>query len=201
MLGAGLVSAALVGVFALPAYATTSGSVGTIGSVEESQDAYAQALTTSSLPEIAVPAEIAAAEEEPVVVEPTPAPAAAEAPEFAALPAGSGVEGIVNAAVAQLGMDKDCTDVAQDALAAVGLVTSRYAGGPDLGVQSFASFGTVYSFSTEGLAPGDLLVYPGIPHVAVYIGGGQVVHGGWHPTQMGGYISNGVYPEYVVRVA
>jgi cell wall-associated NlpC family hydrolase len=198
MAGAGLVSAALVGVFALPAYAS---SVGTVGSSEEAEAVYAQALTTSSLPDIEVPAELPSAEEQPVVEVEVPATEeGVVATGYDALPAGSGSSGIVAAALAQLGMDKDCTDVAQDALAAVGIVTSRYEGGPDLGVQSFAQFGTVYAFSTDGLAPGDLLVYPGIPHVAIYIGNGQVVHGGWHPTALASYMSNGVYPDYVVRV-
>lgn len=200
VLGAGVVSAALVGVFALPAYASTSGSVGTIGTVQDAEAAYAQALTTSTLPEIAVPAELPTAEEEPVVVVPAAA-AEAGAPAWGALPAGSGVAGIVNAALAQIGMDKDCTDVAQDSLAAVGLTTSRYDGGYDMGVGDFASFGTVYAFSPEGLAPGDILVWPNAPHVAIYVGGGQAVHGGWHPTALAGLQNWGAYPDYVVRVA
>mgnify|MGYP000977534192 CR=1 FL=1 len=198
MIGAGLISATLVGVFAMPAYASTEGSD---GSVAQAEEAFAQALTTSALPEINVPDQLPSAEEQPapVVVAAAAAGAKAATP-YGALPAGVGSSGIVNAAMAQIGMDKDCTDVAQDALAAVGLVTSRFDGGYDMGVGSFASLGTVYAFSPDGLAPGDILVYPGIPHVAIYAGGGQVVHGGWHPTTLAGFVSNGVYPDYVVRV-
>ncbi len=197
MMGAGLVSAALVGVFALPAYASTSGSIGT---AEDAQVAFAQALTTGDLPEIAVPAQLPTAEEQPL---PTVeiAAAAASGPSYASLPMGSGAPGIVNGALAQLGWAQDCTDLAQNALAAAGLVTSRLDGGPDLGVGSFASFGTVYGFDAGALAPGDLLVWPGAPHVAVYVGGGQAVHGGWgNNTVLAGLQNHGAYPDYVVRV-
>lgn len=199
VVGAGLVSAALVGVFALPAYASTSGSIGT---AEDAQAAFAQALTTSDLPEIAVPAQLPTAEEQPLPkVEVAVAGAAAQGSGYAALPAGAGAPGIVNGALAQLGWAQDCTDLAQNALAAAGYVTSRLDGGPDLGVGSFASFGTVYSFDANALAPGDLLVWPGAPHVAVYVGGGQAVHGGWgNNTVMAGLQNHGAYPDYVVRV-
>jgi cell wall-associated NlpC family hydrolase len=201
MIGAGAVSAALVGVFALPAYAS-SGS-GTIGTAEEAQAAFAQALTTSSLADIAVPEQLPTAEEQPIVVE-TPAVAAATeeaAPGYTALPAGAGASGLVNAAYAQLGHAQDCTDMVQNALAAVGLTTSRLDGGYDMGVGSFAAFGAVYGFDAGSLAPGDILVWPGAPHVAIYVGGGQAVHGGWGGTTvLAGIVNHGAYPDYVVRV-
>lgn len=197
MVGAGLISAALVGVFALPAYASTSG---TIGTAEDAQTAFAQALTTSSLPEIAVPAQLPTAEEQPlpVVVE----VAEVAGPNYSALPAGAGSSGIVNGALAQLGWAQDCTDLVQNALAAIGIVESNNHGnGPDLGVGSFARFGTVYSFDAGALAPGDLLIWPNAPHAAVYVGGGQVVHGGWgNNTVLAGLQNHGAYPDYVVRV-
>lgn len=197
IVGAGAVSAALVGVFALPAYASTSG---TIGNAEEAKAVYAQALTTSSLPDIAVPAQLPSAEEQPVVVAPT-AVAAEAGPGYSALPAGSGSSGIASAALAQLGWAQDCTDLVQNSLAAVGLATSRENGGYDMGVGSFAAFGTVYSFDANALAPGDLLIWPGAPHAAVYVGGGQVVHGGWGGnTVLAGLQNHGAYPDYVVRV-
>lgn len=200
MLGAGLISAALVGVFALPAYASTEG---TIGSAEQAEEAFAQALTTSSLPEIAVPAEIPTAEEEPLPVV-TIAPAAASeagGSSYSSLPAGVGAPGIANAALAQLGWAQDCTDLVQNALAAVGLTTSRLDGGYDMGVGSFASMGTVYGFDANALAPGDILIWPNAPHAAVYVGGGQAVHGGWsNNTVLAGLQNHGAYPDYVVRV-
>lgn len=201
MLGAGVISAALVGVFALPAYASsTSGSIGT---AEEAQTAYAQALTTSSLPEIAVPAQLPTAEEQPVVVVAAVANAdEAGVSSYSALPMGAGAPGIVNGALAQLGWAQDCTDLVQNSLAAIGLVESNNHGnGPDLGVGSFARFGTVYAFDASALAPGDLLIWPNAPHAAVYVGGGQAVHGGWgNNTVLAGLQNHSAYPEYVVRV-
>lgn len=199
MVGAGLISAALVGVFALPAYASTSGSIGT---AEDAQTAFAQALTTSSLPEIAVPAQLPSAEEQPLPVVVVAEATTESAPSLAALPAGAGSSGIVNGAFAQLGWAQDCTDLVQNALASIGLVESNNRGnGPDLGVGSFTRFGTVYSFEAGALAPGDILVWPNAPHVAVYVGGGQGVHGGWgNNTVLAGIQNHGAYPDYVVRV-
>lgn len=203
MIGAGLISAALVGVFALPAYASTGGSIGT---AEEAEAAFAQALTTSALPEIAVPDHLPSAEEQPLPVV-TPVVAASDeegatTSGYTSLPAGAGAPGIVNGALSQLGWAQDCTDLVQNALASIGLVESNNRGnGPDLGVQSFARFGTVYAFDIDALAPGDLLIWPGAPHAAVYVGGGQAVHGGWGNNTVLASIPNwGQYPEYVVRV-
>lgn len=199
MIGAGMISATLVGVFALPAYASTEGS---IGSVEQAEEAFAQALTTSALPEIDVPAQLPTSEEQPAPVVTIAAAVAESGPSYAALPAGVGAQGIANAALAQLGWAQDCTDLAQNALAAVGLTTSRENGGYDMGVGSFAAFGTVYGFDANALAPGDILVWPNAPHVAIYVGGGQAVHGGWsNNTVLAGLQNHGAYPDYVVRVA
>lgn len=201
MVGAGAISATLVGVFALPAYASSDTS-GSIGTAEEAQVAFAQALTTSSLPDIAVPDHLPTAEEQELIVEtPVIATESEAGPSYAALPAGAGASGLVAAAYAQLGVAQDCTDLVQNALAAVGMTTSRLAGGPDLGVGSFASFGAVYGFDASALAPGDILIWPNAPHAAIYVGGGQVVHGGWgYNTVLAGLQNHGAYPDYVVRV-
>lgn len=197
MIGAGLISATLVGVFAMPAYAATEG---TIGSVEQAEEAFAQALTTSALPEIEVPSQLPTAEEEPLPVVAVAA-AAENGPNYAALPAGVGASGIANGALAQLGWAQDCTDLAQNALAAAGLTQTRENGGYDMGVGSFAAYGTVYAFDAGALAPGDILVWPNAPHVAIYVGGGQAVHGGWsNNTVLAGLQNHGAYPDYVVRV-
>lgn len=93
---------------------------------------------------------------------------------------GSVQEAIVAGARAQLGTSGlDCTDMVQDALAAAGLTTSRFDGGYDMGVESFYQFGTVIPASEA--QPGDLMVSPG-NHVAIYIGNGQAIHGGWNGT-------------------
>ncbi len=198
MIGAGLISATLVGVFAMPAYASTEGSD---GSVAQAEEAFAQALTTSALPEINVPDQLPSAEEQPAPVVAVAVAAAASGPRYTSLPAGVGAAGIANGALAQLGWAQDCTDLAQNALAAAGLTQSRENGGYDMGVGSFASFGTVYGFDASALAPGDILVWPGAPHVAIYVGGGQAVHGGWgNNTVLAGLQNHGAYPDYVVRV-
>lgn len=199
VIGAGVISAALVGVFALPAYATTSG---TIGTAEDAQIAYAQALTTSSLPEIVVPSQLPTAEEQPLPVVVVAEVKEEQGSSYSSLPSGAGAPGIVNGALAQLGWAQDCTDLVQNSLAAIGIVESNNRGnGPDLGVSSFARFGSVYSFDANALAPGDILVWPNAPHVAVYVGGGQVVHGGWgNNTVLAGLQNHSAYPDYVVRV-
>src|SRR5690606_9013303 len=122
------------------------------------------------------------------------------------IPAGAGAAGIVNAAYAQLGVGQDCTDLVQNALSALGIVAPRHQGGPDLGtgVDTWAQFGHIV---TDGAyAPGDLLSWPG-EHVAVYVGNGSAVHGGWtnagsHPqsTVVAGAFATGGSPT-VVRVA
>ena len=87
-------------------------------------------------------------------------------------------EAIVAGAMAQLGISGiDCTDMVQNALAAAGLTTSRFDGGYDMGVESFYQFGTVIPASEA--QPGDIMISPG-NHVAIYIGNGQAVHGGWN---------------------
>ncbi len=201
MLGAGLVSAAMVGVFALPAYAATPSE----GAVVNARAAYAQSLSTSSLAEVSVPAQIPSAEEQPL---PVVVPAAGEATAASLkhrvdIPAGVGAEGLVAAALAQVGQSEpqDCTDLVQNSLAAIGMVTRRDQGGPDLGVSSFRNFGTLV---TSGeYAPGDILGWPGAPHVAIYIGNGMAVHGGWNgdadTTVISGAFHYGT-PEFVVRV-
>lgn len=182
---AGVISAGMVGVFALPAYATYNGP-----RVESLS--YAQALTTLDVETLATlqgPSVEAIPAAQAVAVEAVPAAdeangeasveAAPEAPTFADIPAGAGASGIVAAALAQLGVGQDCTDLVQNALGAVGYVTPRLQGGPDLGANlgSWTGFGS--EVSLDSLAPGDILVYTGSVHVAIYVGNGMAVHGGF----------------------
>ncbi|NLA64344.1 MAG: C40 family peptidase [Leucobacter sp.] len=198
--GAGIISAAMVGIFALPVYAATE-------PLPDAETAHAQLLSTVSSSTIAVPAHLPSAEEQPIVVE-----AAIEEEVFAVasfsidIPAGAGAQGIVDGAYSQLGIGQDCTDLVQNSLSALGLVTPRLHGGPDLGtsVGTWAQFG--YVVSDGSYAPGDILIWPGY-HVAIYVGNGMAVHGGWtnggrhaESTVLTGAFATGA-PSAVVRVA
>lgn len=83
--------------------------------------------------------------------------------------------GIASAALAQLGVTQDCTMLVTNALAANGIY---FHGWP----ADYFSLGTV----TGNPQPGDLIYYAngglGMAHIAVYIGNGQAVHGGWNGT-------------------
>lgn len=119
----------------------------------------------------------------------------------AAAPASGSLQNrIYQAALAQVGTSGlDCTDMVQNALAAVGLVQSRFDGGPDLGVPSFYRFGTVISM--DEAQPGDILIQEGVPHVAIYAGNGQAVHGGWNGEADDTVVDGLFYSGYtVVRV-
>ncbi len=89
--------------------------------------------------------------------------------------ASAGVSGgtVANAALAQVGQAQDCTALVRRAIAAVGLT---YTGMANLG-----SLGPTVPMSAA--SPGDIIYYAdggtGRAHVAIYIGGGRAVHGGW----------------------
>lgn len=86
----------------------------------------------------------------------------------------AGANSVAAAALAQLGVAQDCTALVTNSLAAVGIY---YHGWP----AGYLSLGTVVSASEA--QPGDIIYYAdggvGMAHVAVYIGGGQAVHGGY----------------------
>lgn len=73
---------------------------------------------------------------------------------------------IADAALAQLGVNQDCTMLVTNSLKAVGI---DFHGSP----AAYLSLGEL----TNDPVPGDICVYQG--HVAIYIGNGQAVHGGW----------------------
>ena len=73
---------------------------------------------------------------------------------------------IAAAALSQIGVTQDCTSLVSNSLAAAGIY---YHGWPE----GYLSLGTL----TSSPVPGDIIVYIG--HVAIYIGNGQAVHGGW----------------------
>ena len=98
--------------------------------------------------------------------------AAAQAP--AGIGSGSGAT-IAAAAYAQIGVAQDCTALATNALAAAGI---HYHGWP----AGYLSLGRTVSAGEA--RPGDLAYYQnggvGMAHIAVYVGNGMAVHGGWN---------------------
>ncbi|MET3951176.1 NlpC/P60 family protein [Arthrobacter sp. UYEF36] len=82
---------------------------------------------------------------------------------------------IAAAAYAQLGVGQDCTALATNSLAAAGI---NYHGWP----AGYLSLGRTVSAAEA--QPGDLAYYQnggsGLAHIAVYVGGGKAVHGGWN---------------------
>ena len=102
---------------------------------------------------------------------------AAAAPAKAAAPAAASASGAASALVAsaygQIGISQDCTAMVEKALRAAGKSVG------DLAPAQFLSYGTQVSTPQ----PGDLLYYSdggaGVAHIAIYVGNGQAVHGGW----------------------
>lgn len=99
-----------------------------------------------------------------------PAPVA---PAPVASASGNGAA-IAAAAYAQLGVSQDCTMLVTNSLAAVGI---NFHGWP----AGYFSLGR--TISAAEAQPGDLTYYAnggaGLAHIAVYVGGGKAVHGGW----------------------
>ncbi|MEO5778385.1 MULTISPECIES: NlpC/P60 family protein [Arthrobacter] len=96
----------------------------------------------------------------------------------ASVPAGIGSgngASIAAAAYAQIGVSQDCTALASNALAAAGI---NYRGWP----AGYLSLGRTVSAAEA--KPGDLAYYAnggmGLAHIAVYVGNGMAVHGGWN---------------------
>ena len=136
------------------------------------------AVSTSPAPVVEAPKPVVEVQE----AEPAAAPVAAvtanvAAPAAPAAPAAASGNGaaIAAAAYAQLGVSQDCTALATNALAAVGV---NYHGWP----AGYLSLGRTVSAAEA--QPGDLAYYQnggmGMAHIAVYVGNGQAVHGGWN---------------------
>jgi len=186
-IASGAVSLGLIGVFALPAYASPQAE-----SVEEPA-IYTQAFTAQDAADTETAAldaptveldrdviaqerlerEQAEAREEERVNAERLASVTQKKQEVKDVPAGAGASGIVAAAQSQLGQFQDCTALVERSLRATGYSV----GNLGTSVGEWAQFGQVVSPSS--LAPGDILIWPG-QHVAIYIGNGQAVHGGWN---------------------
>ena len=92
----------------------------------------------------------------------------------AGIGSGSGAT-VAAAAYAQIGVSQDCTALATNALAAAGI---NFHGWP----AGYLSLGRTVSAAEA--QPGDLAYYQnggvGMAHIAVYVGNGMAVHGGWN---------------------
>lgn len=90
------------------------------------------------------------------------------------LPSANG--SVASAAMAQVGIYQDCTALVSNSLRAVGIY---FRGWP----ANYMSLGQV----TSNPQPGDIIYYAnggtGAAHVAIYIGNGKAVHGGWRGNQ------------------
>jgi cell wall-associated NlpC family hydrolase len=138
-------------------------------------------VSTSPAPVVEAPKPVIevqeAAPEAPAEAAPVAAAATVSAPAAPAAPAAASGNGasIAAAAYAQLGVAQDCTALATNALAAVGV---NYHGWP----AGYLSLGRTVSAAEA--QPGDLAYYQnggmGMAHIAVYVGNGQAVHGGWN---------------------
>jgi cell wall-associated NlpC family hydrolase len=132
---------------------------------------------SQAAPEPVTAPAVTSPEPAPAVVESSPAPVYVEPVKTPAPSPGSTALGdrIAAAALAQLGVTQDCTMLVTNALASVGI---QHHGWP------VSYFGLGYTVLAADARPGDLIYYAnggmGLAHIAVYIGGGMAVHGGWN---------------------
>jgi cell wall-associated NlpC family hydrolase len=107
----------------------------------------------------------------------------------------AGVSGsvVANAALAQVGAKQDCTALVRRAIAAAGIGYT--------GMGNLFKLGPTISMSQA--SPGDIIYYSnggtGSAHVAIYIGGGRAVHGGWsgYNTVVAGVNIGGSAPVFI----
>lgn len=131
------------------------------GVAETTPEAPAAAVEQATEPEAGTGSEVQAASVEKAKSEAEPAAAS-----------GLGAS-LVAAAYGQLGVSQDCTAMVENALRQVGFSVG------DLAPAQFFAYGTQVSSPQ----PGDLIYYDdagaGVPHIAIYVGNGQAIHGGW----------------------
>ncbi|WP_262106125.1 C40 family peptidase [Arthrobacter sp. Marseille-P9274] len=122
----------------------------------------------------AVSEEVAPAEEAPAAEAPAPKTEekAAKAPKADVAASGIGAA-LVASAYSQIGVSQDCTAMVENALRSAGISVG------DLAPAQFFAYGTQVSTPQ----PGDMIYYDdagaGVPHIAIYVGNGQAIHGGW----------------------
>ncbi|CEA09843.1 hypothetical protein BN1051_03217 [Arthrobacter saudimassiliensis] len=142
------------------------------GAVERAAAEQAAAEQAAAEQAAAVAAERTAVQQAAAPAPAAPAQAApAPAVEVAvqAAPAASAVADIlVGSAYSQIGVAQDCTAMVEKALRAAGKSVG------DLAPAQFYAYGSVVGSPM----PGDLVITPG--HVAIYVGNGQVISGGFN---------------------
>lgn len=213
-IGAAAIAVGLTATFAVPAYAESNSeddaflyylrTAPTQGIITEvAEVSLPQVGESVALAEVEKPAEPEAKAEETTEANNrsnnTQANSQQAAPAAPAIPAGEGSQGLLNAAFAQLGISQDCTDMVQNALAALGKTQRRDAGGYDHGVYDFVRYGT--QVSPAEAQPGDIMIRPG--HVGIYAGNGGGVHGGYLGSTVydkPGYVSNPSTYSIIIRV-
>lgn len=145
-------------------------SVATIAKAEPVPDAVAETPALVGDPAPILPTTAPA----PVTVQNAPTTPVANPPVPVISASGKGAS-ISAAAYAQLGVSQDCTMLVTNALRAVGINFHDWPAG-------YMSLGTIIPAS-EAQA-GDLAYYSnggsGMAHIAVYVGGGKAIHGGWN---------------------
>ncbi len=166
------------------------------------------AVTTTPAPVVEAPKPVVKVQETPQPPRPPaprPAPragatatAAAAGTKAPAVASGMGAT-IAAAAYAQIGVGQDCTALATNALAAAGI---NYHGWP----AGYLSLGRTVSAAEA--QPGDLAYYQnggaGMAHIAVYVGNGMAVHGGWNggttvPAERERRLRPGLHPRRRLR--
>jgi cell wall-associated NlpC family hydrolase len=132
------------------------------------------AVSTSPAPVVEAPKPVVEVQEAAPAAGVSATVAAPGAPAAPAASSGNGAA-IAAAAYAQLGVSQDCTALVTNSLAAVGI---NYHGWP----AGYLSLGRTVSAAEA--QPGDLAYYEnggmGMAHIAVYVGNGMAVHGGWN---------------------
>lgn len=214
VVGAGVFTFAMFGTLALPAYAMNEPAVNDAPAAVAPQQTIkvtaGPALVAIDDIPLEVDSSVAAQEQRERAVADAEKEAEARSKKDQAtsaavdVPAGSGASGLVNAALAQLGSAQDCTALVERALRAIG-----YSVG-DLSPVQFSAYGptTQYIHGSTALAAGDIIIYNPNgdghgTHVAIYIGGGQAVHGGWDgfTTVIAGLNTYSGMPTHVVRMS